>query len=342
MAVLITLLVIAGGIIGYTYVNLQPVKPSDEKVKFTIEPGTGTSGIADLLEDKGLIRNALLFKGYLKLKSEGGHFQAGVYELNPGMTYQEIIQKLNKGDVVKDEMVRFTIPEGYTVKQMAEKLSAEGIVNADEFLKLAKNPTGIQSGLLSSIPQDSKVMYRLEGYLFPETYELKKGSTASDIIARMLDETEKKLSTIPDYQAKLKRQGLSLNELMTVASLVEREVVVDQERPLVAGVIYNRIKQDMKLEIDATVQYLLEKPKERLLNSDLRKVDSPYNSYLYKGLPPGPIASPSLKSIEAALTPESSDYLFYVTKKDGSQEHLFARTFAEHEANIKKSKASAK
>ncbi|MNI76190.1 putative aminodeoxychorismate lyase [compost metagenome] len=128
---------------------------------------------------------------------------------------------------------------------------------------------------------------------------------------------------------------------MTVASLVEREVVADNERALVAGVIYNRLAEGMKLEIDATVQYLLGKPKERLMNSDLRSVDSPYNTYLYEGLPPGPIAAPSLKSIEAALEPESSEYLFYVTKKDGSGEHLFAKTYNEHLKNIKKSKAAA-
>ncbi|RRJ67890.1 endolytic transglycosylase MltG [Paenibacillus oralis] len=342
MSILIVLVIAAAGAAGaYVYTGMQPVKASELAVKITIEPGTGTGEIADSLEEQGLIKNSLLFRFYLKWKSEGGRFQAGVYEFKPGATYDEIIARLNSGDVVKAEMVRFTIPEGFTVKQMADKLSEEGAVDKDAFLKVAGEASGLNSELLKDIPQNAKLTYRLEGYLFPETYELKKGSTERDIAERMLQETEKRLNEIPDFGKKLEQRGLSLNELMTVASLVEREVVVDGERSIVAGVIYNRLAQHMKLEIDATVQYVLDKPKERLLNSDLRSVDSPYNTYLYEGLPPGPIAAPSLKSIEAALAPTASEYLFYVTKKDGSGEHLFAKTYAEHLKNIETSKAMA-
>lgn len=339
---ILIIIIIAGAGVAYVYNGIQPVKATDEAVRITIEPGTGTANIATLLEEQGLIKNNTLFKGYLKLKSEGHKFQAGVYDLTPGMTYDEIIAKLNNGDVVRAEMIRFTIPEGYTVTQMAEKLADEGLVDKDKFLKLAKTPAGIENDLLQHIPDSPELTYRLEGYLFPETYELKKGSSEQDIVNRMFTETANRMSQIPDFDQKLKERGIDLNELMTIASLVEREVVADSERDMVAGVIYNRISKGMKLEIDATVQYLLGKPKERLLHSDLRSVDSPYNSYLYEGLPPGPIAAPSLKSIEAALEPKSSDYLFYVTKKDGSGEHLFAQTYAEHLQNIKKSKATAK
>jgi UPF0755 protein len=342
LAVIVILVIAAAGAGGYVYWGLKPPARSDQIVRLTVSPGTGTNEIADLLRDKGLIRSSLLFKLRLKLESEGSRFQAGTYDMNPGMTADHIIEKLNSGNVVPEEMVRFTIPEGFTVKQMADKLQEEGVANADVLLKLAKEPDGIDSPLLSQIPDNAKLLYRLEGYLFPETYELKKGSTEADIVQRMLEETSVKLHQIPDFDAKLQASGYTLNQIMTVASLVEREVVVDKERPIVAGVIYNRLHKNMKLEIDATVQYLLGKPKERLLNSDLRKVDSPYNSYLYAGLPPGPIASPSLKSIEAALEPAKSNYLFYVTKKDGSQGHLFAATYQEHLANIKKSQASAK
>ncbi|MEK5165943.1 endolytic transglycosylase MltG [Paenibacillus sp. FSL R5-0527] len=342
LSILIVLVMAAAGAAGaYVYTGMQPVKASEQAVKITIEPGTGTGEIADLLEKQGLIKNSLLFRSYLKWKSEGSRFQAGVYEFKPGATYDEIIARLNSGDIVKAEMVRFTIPEGFTVKQMADKLSEEGVLYKGAFLKLAGDASGLDSELLKEIPQNDKLTYRLEGYLFPETYELKKGSTERDIALRMLQETEKRLDGIPDFRQKLKERGLTLNELMTVASLVEREVVVDKERSMVAGVIYNRLAKHMKLEIDATVQYVLDKPKERLLNSDLRSVDSPYNTYLYEGLPPGPIAAPSLKSIEAALAPTASEYLFYVTKKDGSGEHLFAKTYAEHLKNIETSKAMA-
>ncbi|WMT40038.1 endolytic transglycosylase MltG [Paenibacillus sp. D2_2] len=342
LAFILIIVIVAGAGGAYVYYGMQPVKASEEAVRVTIEPGMRTSSIADTMEQQGLIKNAFLFKSYLKLKSEGSRFQAGTYDINPGADYDEIIAKLNSGDVVKAEMIRFTIPEGYTIKQMAELLSEQGFVNEETFLKLAKSPTGIDSLLLADIPDKAEMKFRLEGYLFPETYELKLGSSEQEIITRMFTETDHRLHKIPDFEQKLKKSGLSLNEIMTVASLVEREVVVDSERSLVAGVIYNRLAKNMKLEIDATVQYLLDKPKERLMNSDLRKVDSPYNTYLYEGLPPGPIAAPSLKSIEAALAPEASEYLFYVTKKDGSGEHLFAKTYKEHLKNIEKSKATAK
>ncbi|AZK48980.1 endolytic transglycosylase MltG [Paenibacillus lentus] len=342
LSLLLLLFIGAGAIAAYGYVQMQPMKRSEQPVKITIEPGTGTATIANILEEQGLIKNSFLFKSYLKWKTEGNRFQAGVYEIQPGVTYDEIIQKLNRGDVVKAEMIRFTIPEGYTVKQMAERLAEAEYVNKEVFLNLVKEANGIEEAILPNIPESSELNYRLEGYLFPETYELEKGSSEADIISRMLQETDKRIRNIPDFDQKLKARGLNFNQLMTVASLVEREVVVDSERSLVAGVIYNRIAKDMKLEIDATVQYLLEKPKERLLYKDLQSVDSPYNTYMYKGLPPGPISAPSLKSIEAALDPKPSDYLFYVTKKDGTGEHLFAKTYAEHLQNIKKSKATAK
>ncbi|CAM2848074.1 endolytic transglycosylase MltG [Paenibacillus sediminis] len=321
---------------------MQPVKTSNQEINFTIEKGMSTSQIADLLEHKGIIKNSFLFKVYLKWKNEGSSLKAGTYAMHPGLTYSEVISKLTSGEVVPEDMIKFTIPEGYTVEQIAEKLSSEGYVNKDKFLKLANEPSQFHVSIVTQIPADKKLKYALEGYLFPETYELKKGSTEADIITKMLEETEKRLDTIPDWKQKLQERKLTIHQLLTVASLVEREVVVDDERPLVAGVIYNRLNKGMKLEIDATVQYLLGKQKERLYNKDLRKIDSPYNSYLYEGLPPGPIASPSIKSIQAALEPTASQYLFYVTKKDGSHTHLFAKTYKEHLNNIQKSDHMAK
>ncbi|MBP1999033.1 UPF0755 protein [Paenibacillus shirakamiensis] len=342
LALIIVFIILVGGAAAYVYTQMQPVKVSTLSKKLTLDKGLGTASIADRLEQEGVIKNGLLFKVYLKVKSQGSHFQAGVYEMNPGITYDQIIDKLNHGDIVKAAMMKFTIPEGYTIKQITEKLSQEHDVDSAKFLALAKNPEGINSPLLKEIPADNKRLYRLEGLLFPETYDMKKGSTEAEIITRMLNETQSQLDSIPDFKAKLETSHKSLNELLTAASLIEREVVADPERSRVASVIDNRLKDGMKLEIDATVQYLLGKPKERLVNSDLRKIDNPYNTYIYKGLPPGPIASPSLKSIEAVLNPEITAYKFYVTKKDGSQEHLFAKTYAEHLVNIKKSQETAK
>lgn len=338
-SLLLVLLLLAVGAGGYIWSLMRPVQASSQPVVFEIKSGAGTSQIADQLQQEGLIRNSLVFKGYLKWNKLGGKFMAGTYAMNPGVTFDEIIHKLNSGDVVPEEMVKFTIPEGYTVLQMADKLSAEGIVDKKEFLKLANEPSAFDVEIIKNMPVDEEMRYALEGYLFPETYEMKKGSTTHEVMQRMLEEFQTRVNSIPDLQAKLEEKKLSLHELLTIASLVEREVVVDKERALVAGVIYNRIKEDMKLEIDATVQYLLDKPKARLLFKDL-KVESPYNTYLNKGLPPGPIASPSLASIKAALSPEASEYLFYVTKKDGTSGHLFAKTYKEHQQNIAKSKAA--
>jgi UPF0755 protein len=171
---------------------------------------------------------------------------------------------------------------------------------------------------------------------------LKKGSKEDEILIRMFQELDNKLNQLPEgWEEQLKLLGISFHQAMTVASLVEREVRVPDERKMVAGVIYNRFKRQMQLQIDATVQYALDKPKERLLHEDL-KVDSPYNTYQIPGLPPGPIASPSLASIEAALFPETHDFLFYVTKKDGSGGHLFAKTYREHQKNIRISNQTAK
>lgn len=326
----------AVGIGAYAASQLQPVEATGEERTLVIPPGTGSARIAELLEQQGLIRNAFIFQVYLKYKGEGSRFQAGEYRFQPGEAPDTIIARLNAGDIVKEDMLRFTIPEGFTVLQIADKLGEQGIVQKEAFLQAADAPAGFSSAhpWVAQIPSAGPLKHRLEGYLFPETYELKKGSTETDMIDRMLQELDRKLGGLPaDWPDRLAASALSFHEMLTVASLVEREVVVDEERALVAGVILNRLKQGMKLQIDATVQYLLDKPKERLFEKDLQ-LQNPYNTYWASGLPPGPIASPSLKSIQAALYPAETRYLFYVTKKDGTQSHYFAETYEQHLANI--------
>ncbi|WP_224753233.1 endolytic transglycosylase MltG [Paenibacillus terricola] len=344
MWVILTLLGImllgAGSVALYVWNGLRPTQAGDP-IRIEVKSGTSPFNLAEQLEDEGIIRSAFIFKYYLKLKDEGNRFQAGAYEMTPGMELDAVIAKLNAGDTVKAETVKFTIPEGFTAVQIAAKLADEGIVNQDEMMKLIdenRNWEDVDSVL--QIPTDSKELHHLEGYLFPETYELKKGVTAEEIIKRMLSETDRKLNSVAELDEKLESLGLTVHQMLTIASLIEREVVVDEERPIVASVIYNRIKAGMPLQIDATIQYLLDKQKERLMEKDLEVV-SPYNTYLNKGLPPGPIASPSLKSIQAALSPDTTDYLYYVTKKDGSHSHLFAKTYKEHLRNIEESNKTA-
>ncbi|UVI28062.1 endolytic transglycosylase MltG [Paenibacillus spongiae] len=342
VSILSVMVLIVGGAAFYIWNGLRPTSAGEVK-QVELKQGMSPFKFAEVLENEGIIRDSFLFKYYLRLKDEGPRFQAGVYELKPGMDKTAIINKLNAGETLKEETIRFTIPEGYTVEQIADTLSKAGIVDRDSFLKLANSDkTWGDAEAVRSIPKNNKqIKHRLEGYMFPETYELEKGSTPEMIIERMLKELDRKLNTLPEnWDDTLADLNIDFHQLMTIASLVEREVVVDEERPIVAGIIYNRLAKKMPLQIDATVQYSLDKPKERLFEKDLL-VDSPYNTYQIKGLPPGPIASPSMKSIEAALFPEKTDYLYYVTKKDGSNKHLFARTLKEHNKNIRNSKESS-
>ncbi|BBH19316.1 aminodeoxychorismate lyase [Paenibacillus baekrokdamisoli] len=331
------MIIFAAGIAFYIWNGLKPTSSGEVK-QIELKKGMSPFQLAEELENQGIIRNAFIFKYYLRYKNEGARFQAGVYDLQPGMDKDAIIAKFNSGETLKSETIRFTIPEGYTVEQIADTLAKAGYVDKEAFIKLADTDrTWGDAEAVRLLPKKAELRHRLEGYLFPETYELEKGSKPEDIIIRMLQELDHKLEKLPDnWEEAMTERKMDFPSIMTIASLIEREAVVDEERPIIAGIIYNRLEKGMPLQIDATVQYSLDKPKERLYDKDL-KVDSPYNTYRIKGLPPGPIASPSLKSIEAALFPEKTDYFYYVTKKDGSHKHLFAQTLKEHNRNIEKS-----
>lgn len=338
LSFLVLVMIVVAGSVFYVINALKPLEPSDETKRIEIQLGDGIKTLGNKLEQAGLIKDGTLFYYYSKLKGLGGNIKAGEYELKPGLTYEAILDKFTKGDVMKNS--RFTVPEGYTIDQIAEKLKETGVISEEEFLGKVEK-AGVEP-LTSAIPADIPLKHRLEGYLFPTTYELKKDITADSLIDSMLSTMDKKLKEIPGFnQETLAKLGVNQHQLLTVASLIEREVVVDAERPLVAGVIYNRLSKGMPLQIDATIQYALGKQKERLMESDLN-IDSPYNTYTHKGLPPGPIASPSEASIKAALNPEASQYFYYVTKKDGSGAHLFAETYEQHKKNIEESKKNVK
>lgn len=337
-------LMLVVGVSGLYYVwnQLSPTK-AGPPVEVTITKGMSANSVSKLLEENGIIKNSFIFGYYLVLKEEGANFQAGRYELKPGMDKLEVIAKLNAGDVMKQETVKFTIPEGYSILQIADKLAAEGIADRDKFLALTNEQrtwSGAETVLF--VPKEfPNAKYRLEGYLFPDTYEVVKGVSEEEIILRLLKEQDRKLSTLPeDWVDQLDKLNISMHQMLTVASIIEREVMVDEERAKVAGVIYNRLAEPMRLQVDATIQYALGEQKE-LLSYEDTELDDPYNTYTIDGLPPGPIANPSLESIKAALYPEEHNYLFYVTKKDGSNTHLFAETYQQHQRNIEKSKQTA-
>lgn len=312
---------------------LQPVESQSEPVRVSIEPGMSSAQIGRVLEQHELIRNAEIFRYYLYFKGKGNRMQAGEYAILPGKTIDEIVEQLESGDVVPVEMVRITIPEGFTAVQIAERMGQMEDWDEQQVLKLLSNKDAYDMELLKHIPDLPTLKYPLEGYLFPETYDFVPGTSEEEAVRGLLQMTTNKLKQLPeDWEDRLQELNITFHEMMTIASLIEREVVIDHERPVVAGVIYNRLASQMRLQIDATVQYALGKQKEVVLYEDL-KVDSPYNTYENDGLPPGPIASPSLESIKAALYPEETDYYYYVTKKDGSREHLFAKTYEEHLRN---------
>ncbi len=308
--------------LGYwTRVQLQPVSASGEAVIVEVERGHGASEISQQLEAAGLVRNARALQIYLVYSGLGKGLKAGYYELSAAMSGIQIAEKLVAG---KTGSKRVTVPEGLRLDEIAERVADSGLVNAAEFMAAA-TPAALAGQVSFALPRGS-----VEGYLLPETYEFRLDAGAETIVRRMAGELDKQFAT-PNAEA-IEASGLSLHEIITLASLVEREAKVAVDRAKIAGVLTNRLTIGMKLQCDATVQYALAEHKSRLTFEDL-KVDSPYNTYLHKGLPPGPIAAPGIASLQAALEPAETDALFYVARADGS--HVFTRTYEEHKAAIR-------
>ncbi|MEA3402703.1 MAG: endolytic transglycosylase MltG [Armatimonadota bacterium] len=297
--------------------SLRPLASDAEERIVEIERGSGVARIARELERDGLIRNALAFRVMLLIRSPAAQLKAGHYALSPAMTPWQMAQRLVNGEVATR---RLTIPEGLMLEQIADRVAEAGIAGRNEFLSAAVPATVADE--VEMPPPEGK----LEGYLFPETYQFTYDDGAEAVVRRMVLELQERFWR-PNRE-EIAQRRLSLHEIVTLASLVEREAKVDEERALIAGVIQNRLDRGMLLQIDATVQYALGEHKQRLLNRDTR-VDSPYNTYQHPGLPPGPIASPGLPSLMAALRPAETDALFYVAKPDGT--HVFTRTNEEHE-----------
>lgn len=286
-----------------------------DPVRLEVSQGASAKIIAETLEKNKVIRSARYFRtiaGNAKIKP-------GIYDLSPTDTPETILKTLEKGSVAT---VRQTFPEGFTLRRVAARLRENSIADETLFLELTEKEG-------KSFTADFPLPDTLEGYLFPDTYRFPIDIDERGIAQRMLDNFSKVV--YEKHGDAIRRSKYSLHELITIASMVEREARVDQDRAKIAGVIYNRLRIRMPLQIDATVQYARGQHKERLLYKDL-ELESPYNTYRRRGLPPGPICCPGMPSIEAALSPETSDFLFYVARPDGS--HVFSRTFAEHRRNI--------
>jgi UPF0755 protein len=348
LSILLLLGVTVAGIGGYyIYSNLQPVDPeSEEMVHIEVPLGSSAHTIASILKENNLIKDEKIFYYYVRYKAESG-FQAGEYYLTQSMEFDEIIEQLKEGRIYV-ESERFTIAEGLSIEQIASELEQNGLINKEKFLQVANEGDFSDISFISEIPSDVEHRkHRLEGFLFPETYEIYKGASEEEIIRLMLQQFEKELATIdlalqeknPDWKTKLEEQGLSLYDVITLASIIEREAVLSEERKTISGVFHNRIAEEWLLQSCATVQFVLGKQRDRLLFEDL-EVESPYNTYINPGLPPSPIASPGRQSIEAAIQPEEHDFFFFVTKKDGTGAHHFSKTFSEHQQNNAQSRGN--
>ncbi|MEH7490778.1 endolytic transglycosylase MltG [Neobacillus niacini] len=330
---LLILIFIGGG--GYLYIKsaLEPVdKDSKVQKKVEIPIGSSVTGISQKLEASGIIKNAKVFKYYVKFKNEAG-FMAGEYELSPSMEIPEIINRLKTGKVLQQAAFQLTIPEGKQLREIAQIMAKAVNKPEDEVFNQLNDRTFIQTlmgkypDLLTTDILNPNIKYPLEGYLFPATYPFyKTNPTIEEMVVTMLDQTRK---VITPYLADSSDEKITAHQLLTMSSLIEEEATKKADRKKISSVFYNRIEQGMPLQTDPTVLYAQGKHKERVLYEDL-EVDSPYNTYKHKGLPPGPIANAGKDSLDAAVNPADTKHLYFLATAGGDV--IFTNTLDEHNA----------
>jgi UPF0755 protein len=313
LSCLATVAAIVGTFHFWLFLRL-PAKPVLEKKQFFIPPKTSAYGVAKLLESQGVIRDARAFYLLGWLKNSLHHMQAGEYAFSTFDSPEEVLDQIINGRVVIHTV---TLPEGSTVWEVARILEQKDLAPQSEIIEIAENPQ-----FAKSLEIKAK---GLEGYLFPDTYQFKKPVSSASIVTTMVKRFWQRLP--PEYRSREKELGLSLNEIVILASIVEKEAAVDSERAVIAGVFYNRLKINMPLQSDPTAVYDIPGFSGPVTAAHLTR-QSPYNTYRIRGLPPGPICSPGAKSIRAALYPEKVPYLYFVSNNDGT--HHFSVTPAEH------------
>lgn len=315
----VAVIIVAGAVFYITGLGKALDSNDTQTVSVIISSGSSTGQIGHILEEEGIISSADKFKIWSRIKGYDSRYKAGTYTLSPSMDFQEIADIIVSGKVTT---VNFTIPEGYTIYQTASAIAAKGLGDYDTLVSLIE-AGDFEYDFLKDAQNNKN---KLEGYLFPNTYTVDEGMNEEQIIKVMLDQFEKQPYKVYAESG----SSYSLNDIITVASIIERECKVDEERPLVASVIYNRLAKGMPLQMCSTVQYVLGKQKEVLTYADTR-IESPYNTYTNTGLPPGPICSPGLAAIKAALNPADTDYLYFVLseKLDGTSN--FSSDYAQFE-----------
>ena len=303
----------------------------EKKVVVNIPSGSGTDSIADILSDAKLIKNKLVFKINVKMSGKASQFKAGEYQFDQSYTNGEIINDIAAGKIYHSGP-KVTVKEGATSIEIIDELVKKNLGTKENYEKLINNPDEFRDKY--EFLKDKNIK-SLEGFLYPSTYFCTEGESEREVISRMLNKFDEmyKYKIKPEMD---KHKDLNFYDVMKMASIIEKEAVVDKDRPLISSVFYNRLAKDMPLQSDATIQYAFKERKKVVTYEDL-KIESPYNSYKYKGLPPTPIANPSWKSIEAAINPAKTDYLYFVAKTDGG-ENNYAKTYEEHLKNEKRYK----
>lgn len=320
----------------------QPVDPAGQPRQFVVQPGSTARAIAENLAGAGLISDARLFEAYVRTNGLAPRLQAGTYQLSASMTIPEIAGALQ---LARAPEIVVRVGEGWRLEQTADFLSQRTSLDGAEYKRraLAGDLTGLDAAQYAFVtlrPAGAS----LEGFLYPDTYRLPaEDTTVLDLLARQLDSFDERVMPAWEAAQAAGATNLTLHQALTVASIVEREAVVDDERPLIAGVYLNRLARGMKLQADPTVQYAMGfQPdtgrwwKTPVFLEEYARVDSPYNTYKVTGLPPGPICSPSIKSIQAVLAPAEHDFLYFVAEPGGTGRHVFARTFEEHLENVRR------
>lgn len=320
IVVMTTIIIIGGTVYGG---RAKPViASSSNPVIITVKSGMSANEIGILLHEQDVIKSITLFHFIAKMHNLENSLQAGEYAFTKDMSVQQIVTMLSKGETAYQQI---TIPEGYSVEQIAKLIEGKNLGSSERFKAAAQNYTPYEYMMTAN----TGGAYKTEGYIFPNTYRVAQGTTEEQLLAMMVNQFDEQFT--PAMRERTKEIGLSVREVVILASLVEKEAQLEQDRPLIAGVFLNRIRQDMPLQSCATIQYILGYPKPELSIEDTM-IASPYNTYQNKGLPPGPIANPGKAAIQAVLYPTATDYLYFVADKQGA--HHFSRTYEEHLAAI--------
>lgn len=317
-AAILILLAAAVPSLGFIYYLKVPADRHGEERLFIVQEGWILKRIATELERNGIIRHPALFLAWARMQGDGRNIRAGEYRISPGMSPVRILEMLTRGEVVTHAV---TIPEGYTVEQIAGAIDRAGLGNREEFMGLFEDREFMEA---HRVPGPT-----LEGYLFPDTYHFDRGLSAGRMAGIMVNRFWK---VVESLEPRLAETGMNIQEVITLASIVEKETGHPDERSLVASVFLNRLDRGMRLDSDPTVIYGIAGFEGRLTRTHLQTF-TPYNTYRIRGLPPGPIANPGEAAIKAVLYPAESDYLFFVSRNDGS--HKFSRTLAEHNRAVR-------